>query len=252
MKKIICAFLSAACLMVSGCSAVSEDVYREMMDNNYNLSHDNSNLKSEVERLTAENSEQQSKIAELESQLSELTHNEEYNQFIKLTEKQKVIELAKSETDKMNAEAEKMEAEARLKLAKEEFTQAEAEEQRRLTDGVLIYEDDYVKICYMSTGRAMYGTEEYVNFAVENKTDGVLTFQAECIAINGVDLGYVSMSDDISPQSKGRIRGRVDVSIPEVPNTITGQLIVIDFDEKVFATDFTSLSYDVDFINVVI
>lgn len=59
------------------------------------------------------------------------------------------------------------------------------------------------------------------------------------------------MSDAVAPQSKGKVYEESRNIDNFEPSCISGQLRVIDFDSKVFASGF-STSYDADFINIMI
>jgi hypothetical protein len=112
-----------------------------------------------------------------------------------------------------------------------------------LDDAVLIHDDDYVSIRYL--GCEINRNREYMVFHAENKTNVEVTFQANTLSINGESLGYVSGSDSIAAQSRGRIRFRTADPFPTMsPSTITGTLRVIDFSRELFR------SYDVSFVNI--
>lgn len=265
MKKHFVSIAVAACIMFSGCSGVSQEEYDNLENANSDLMQKNQtlndkydalskkyeSLEDEYEGLEKEYDDLDEKYNELNSKYSQL--QEETKDWLAYSDAEKDTEIAQAAADKANAEAEQIEAEARLKSANEQLSQAEAEEQRRLDEGVFIYEDEYVKINYKSTGHPLYSSNCQVNFWVENKTNGVLTFQAECISLDGIDMGYISMSDSISPQSKGIISARTSHSKSDSPKTISGQLKVIDFDKDIFVGNKAGKqSYDVTFINVIV
>lgn len=102
----------------------------------------------------------------------------------------------------------------------------------------LVYEDEKVKIFFSGI------TEDGVSFSVENMTDTNITIQASSISINGVSTNDIMMSDDVAPQSTGKVIARCD-DFPENTEvtTIGGQLRVIDFSRS-----FSS--YDATFSNV--
>jgi len=69
-------------------------------------------------------------------------------------------------------------------------------------------------------------------FDVDNLTDANLTIQADAISVNGYSTDRIIMSDDVAPQSIGKVVARVyDSEILEVEevNRISGQFRVIDF-----------------------
>lgn len=87
-------------------------------------------------------------------------------------------------------------------------------------------------------------TNDGVVFEVKNISDINLTFQASSIAINGISTNDITMSDDVAPQSIGKIIARCsDFSTSEKVYTISGQLRVIDF-----SGSWTT--YDAKFVNV--
>ena len=258
MKKTIFAIALGSCLLMSGCSGVSQEEYdsavslnseleskREAWEDLYNAaSKKNDDLKEKYDKLKKQYEDLQLDYSLLQSRTED---------WATYSDAEKQAKIKEANADKMNAEAEENEAEARLKASKEELSQAEAEEQRRLDEGVFIYEDEYVKISYKSIGHPLYSYDCQVNFWVENKTNGVLTFQAECISLDGLDMGYISMSDPITPQSKGIISARTSSLKYDSPKSISGQLRVIDFDKQIFnGALLGKQSYDVTFINVVV
>ena len=126
------------------------------------------------------------------------------------------------------------------RVAQEKATR-EAEEQRKLTEGNTVYEDDKVKINFSKV------TRDGVEFLVENKTDVNITIQADSVAINGLSNNDISMSDDVSPQSRGKVLARCSMEEVDTKNikTISGQLRIIDFNKS-----FNS--YDAQFVNVTV
>lgn len=103
----------------------------------------------------------------------------------------------------------------------------------------IIYEDEYVKICFIRIG------ESGVEFLVENKTDYVLTIQADTVSINGYSTNDIVMSDDIAPKSKGKAIARCDDFEEGMKvEKISGQLSVIDFSDELLKR-----SYNVKFID---
>lgn len=262
VRKVV--MLLVASLLLTGCSSISQEEYNSLTsentelqekinlvnDINTTLSSKKTEIEEENKKLKEENSVLTSDNQKLQSELDDLHENA--TGWLEYSQTQKAAAQAQAEADKANAEAEKIEAEARLKAANEQLSQAEAEEQRRLTEGTTIYEDLNVKINYLKTGKnPRYSWYECVVFLIENKTNGVITFQADSISLDGTDIGDISMSDPISPQSKGYIYADVEnVSLNRSPKSISGQLRVIDFDNTAFSTDWRNQSYDALFVNV--
>lgn len=90
-----------------------------------------------------------------------------------------------------------------------------------------VFEDDRVKISFVKLDT------DGVKFLVENKTNVNLTIQADSVAINGFSSNDITMSDDVSPSSKGFVNARTselaDVGTPE---KVSGSLRVIDFNDS--------------------
>lgn len=105
-------------------------------------------------------------------------------------------------------------------------------------DDVTLYEDERVKIYFKEVG------EKGVEFWVENLTDVNITIQADSVSINGISTNSIMMSDDVAPQSKGKVVAKCDdfgdVSKVE---TVGGQLRIIDFGGS-FKT------YNATFVNI--
>ena len=131
------------------------------------------------------------------------------------------------------------EANSELTAANDRIAELEKELEEALTpqmyspDGaVFLYEDEYVKISYLG---CEVERDQMLVFYVVNKTDAVLSFQSDSMAINGESLGYVSGSDKVAAQSNGKIRFSTEEIFPTLkPDTITGDIKVIDFSNTVF------------------
>lgn len=233
MKKLFALLICLCLTLVTGCSGISREDYDALLA-------ENSKLESECERILMEKNDLAKELGAFKS---------ETQGFIELTETERQALQAKAEAEKMNAEAEKIEAESRLKSANETLSKAEAESQRKLTEGTTVYEDEYVKINYLNISKESALSNYSVAFWVENKTNAVVTIQAECISLDGVDIGYIMMSDPVSPQSKGKVYAEARGISNFDPSCISGQLRIIDFDKKAFAHGL-STGYNADFINV--
>jgi hypothetical protein len=97
-----------------------------------------------------------------------------------------------------------------------------------------VFEDERVKISFVKL------ESDGVKFLVENKTAVNITIQADSVAINGFSSNDITMSDDISPNSKGFATARTselaDVGSPE---KVSGNLRVIDFNNSFETYDAT-------------
>lgn len=110
---------------------------------------------------------------------------------------------------------------------------------------VLVYDDEYVTINFI--GCELDRNDECIVFLITNKTDSELTFQSGSMAIDGISLGYVSGSDSVASQSKGKVRFETKEEFPTMaPSTISGTIKVIDFGK----TLWDSQSYEVSFSNL--
>lgn len=254
MKKSVLAAL-AAVMLLSGCSGVSQDEYNSLLEENSSLSSRNDELSSKLDRQLKNNTDKYSENKKLSEEYDKL--KSEYSSlesqtkdWIEFSDAEKQAEQARADADKINAEAEKIEAEARLKAANEKLSEAEAAEQRKLTEGTTVYEDIYVKINFLEVGKEYTYGDYCAIFLVENKTNGVLTIQGECVSLDGEDIGNITMSDPVSPQSKGKIYASSSSLKYTKPKIVSGQLRVIDFNQNVFATGYSDRSYNADFVNV--
>lgn len=87
----------------------------------------------------------------------------------------------------------------------------------------------------------------YADFNVTNKTDVTLTFQPNAISFNGISY-QVSGSEEVAPQSTGKISFYTDDVIPTSGISKTsGEVDVIDM-EKLFSSDKSS--YCAKWVNV--
>ena len=111
-----------------------------------------------------------------------------------------------------------------------------------------IHEDEYVVISFSGCELDSRNRQCMV-FTVVNKTDVTLTFQADSLSIDRVSLGYISGSDDVAPNSTGKIRFRTAESFPTMsPTSISGTISVIDFSKTIFENN--KMFYDVTFTNL--
>ena len=119
--------------------------------------------------------------------------------------------------------------------------------------GALIHEDENVRITFAGTriGGTSLSPREEIEFFVENRTAARLTFQSDSMAIDGHSLGHVSGSDSIAPQSSGIVRFRTAEAFPTMsPSTVSGSIIVIDFDRVLTADQISHRVAEITFVNV--
>ena len=119
--------------------------------------------------------------------------------------------------------------------------------------GVKVYEDKYVTIEFAGC-RAPAETDwlkyYYADFNITNKTDATLTFQPKAISFDGISYQF-SGSEEVAPQSTGKISFYVDDMIPTSGITKTsGQVRVIDFDEMLNNIFSDGYAYDAKWVNV--
>lgn len=200
-------------ILMGGCSRISQEEYDKMSQD-----------------LNSANG----KISELEGQLGTIqgeydSYKEEMNQY------EDVFQYAEEIRDygSLKADIEKMQEEkANIELEIQELQVQWQELEQKIEDAknpkpeseALVYSDNKVEIYFSEI------TSKGVVFEIKNKTDINLTFQADSISINGISTNDIGMSDDIAPQSVGKIVARCsDFSASEKVYTISGQLRVIDF-----------------------
>ena len=116
--------------------------------------------------------------------------------------------------------------------------------------GVQVYDDKYVTIefagCTMEKPYEWSDVEYHANFNVKNKTDTELTFQSDAISFNGVSYKVSYGSDEIAPQSTGKITFEMDGVVPTSGiGKISGEISVIDFSYEILKN-----SYKAKWINV--
>lgn len=138
-------------------------------------------------------------------------------------------------------------------ITEESFTAVATEPQKTTPpptqkQKVHLYSDKKVTIYFdrCATTTSVMGDYEIV-FLVENKTDFTLTIQAESMSLDGTSISSrnMIMSDEVAPKSKGRVYLIVDEVISLKPQTISGELSVIDFN-----ADIGNQSYDAKFVNI--
>ena len=114
--------------------------------------------------------------------------------------------------------------------------------------GTVLYKDNKVTIRFEDVTRESWYGDYVIVFSVENKTNQTLTFQAESMALDGISLSSSKwiMSDEVAPQSTGRIYLKTEESVPLEPKKISGELHVIDFESD----DYSNRSYNAKFVNV--
>lgn len=116
--------------------------------------------------------------------------------------------------------------------------------------GVQVYEDEYVTIDFAGcTAEKPYewsNVEYHANFNVTNRTDAELTFQSDSLSFNGISYKVSLGSDEVAPQSTGKISFEMGEVVPTSGISKTsGQIRVIDFDRSLLKN-----SYDAKWVNV--
>ena len=90
------------------------------------------------------------------------------------------------------------------------------------TEPVQVYDDENVTIWFDSV------VSRGVQFIVENKTDKNITIQADSVSVNRRSVGDIIMSDDVAPQSKGKVVAKCDIEQQDVYR-VSGELRIVDF-----------------------
>ena len=116
--------------------------------------------------------------------------------------------------------------------------------------GVQVYDDKYVTIefagCTAEKPYEWSDVEYHANFNVKNKTDAELTFQSDALSFNGISYKVYMGSDEVAPQSTGKISFQMEGVVPTSGISKTsGKISVIDFEESIF-----EMSYDAKWVNV--
>lgn len=120
--------------------------------------------------------------------------------------------------------------------------------------GVQVYEDKYVTIefagCTMEKPYEWSNLEYHANFNVKNKTDVELTFQSDSLSFDGISYKVNMGSDEVAPQSTGKISFRMEDVVPiNGISKTSGVIKVIDMDYRENGV-FDKMSYDAKWVNV--
>ncbi|PWX20917.1 hypothetical protein [Clostridium perfringens] len=184
------------------------------------ISSQEQELKGAKETIKLNNS----KISQLNDELTLLKGNVSSLQS-KVDEAKPFFEMSKAEQETMALEAEMLKEENKKEQERleKEKKDKEAEEQRKLTEGVTVFENDKVVINFKKANSS--GME----FLVENKTDVEVTIQAGSVAVNGMSTDNITMSDHVAPKSKGIVTARCRLDISGDVQTVSGKLRIIDF-----------------------
>ena len=104
----------------------------------------------------------------------------------------------------------------------------------------LLYEDDKIKIYYSHI------SDRGVVFLVENMTNATITVQADAVSINKQSTSDITMSDDVAPQSIGKVTAKCE-DFKGVLNveTVGGQLRIFDWNKSFSNIEATFVNVDV-------
>lgn len=104
----------------------------------------------------------------------------------------------------------------------------------------LLYEDDKIKIYYSHI------SDKGVVFLVENMTNATITVQADAVSINKQSTSDITMSDDVAPQSIGKVTAKCE-DFKGVSNveTVGGQLRIFDWNKSFSNIEATFVNVDV-------
>ena len=158
-----------------------------------------------------------------------------------VVEEKAVVEETEEEMAELVEET--IEEEVIEKEAEEEEIEEVAEEEaveKPVQEPVKVYEDENVIIYFDSL------SANGVVFKVENLTDVNITIQADSISVNKESINDIMMSDDVAPQSIGKVTAGCGVDSTTPVSTIGGQLRIIDFSDTLFD------SYNATFVNVAV
>lgn len=155
-------------------------------------------------------------------------------------ENSKDEDIAESKVDiEKSVEVGSEETETNLETT-EESTEATDNSNEEPIEPTLVYEHDLFDIYYVQS------TEEGVIFLLENKSDIMLTVQANSVAINGISTNNIIMSDDVTSKSKGFVMATtLDLASAGTPETVSASLRVIDFTDSMETIDVQFTNVDV-------
>lgn len=159
---------------------------------------------------------------------------DEYNKVVEERD-----ELQEKYDDLLDDYAE-MKAEQTIDQIQEDVESQDSVENESPDDSVAVYQDDNVKLSFAGIG------EDGVEFWIENRTDLNLTVQADSVSVNGISTSDIVMSDDVAPQSTGKVVAKCDdfSEDMEVEN-VGGQFSIVDFSKT-----WNPYYYEVTFANV--
>lgn len=239
MKGLVVVFFALALITLPGCSSVSSEDYNSVTEKCRELELD-------YERVNSDYVELNDKYNNLCSDYELLKAD---------TESWRLYSEDMKAAEQANAKAEKAEAEARLKTAEETLSALEKEEQRKITEGTVVYEDGYITVSFLGINNcAEWSNREAVTFWIENKTDISLTFFPVCVSLDGVDVGSLMNYVTISPQSKGKVyflKNFDDLNSDfdnKTPSFVSGSLLVDDMNNTGLFGDRTQ--YEFSFSNI--
>ena len=159
---------------------------------------------------------------------------DEYNKVVEERD-----ELQEKYDDLLDGYAE-MKAEQTIDQIQEDVEYQNSAETENPDNSVVVHEDDNVKMSFAGIG------EDGVEFWLENRTDLNLTVQADSVSVNGISTSDIVMSDDVAPQSTGKVVAKCDdfSEDMEVEN-VGGQFSIVDFSRT-----WDPYYYEVTFANV--
>ena len=159
---------------------------------------------------------------------------DEYNKVVEERD-----ELQEKYDDLLDDYAE-MKAEQTIDQIQEDVESQNSAETENPDNSVVVHEDDNVKMSFAGIG------EDGVEFWLENRTELNLTVQADSVSVNGISTSDIVMSDDVAPQSTGKVVAKCD-DFPEdmeVEN-VGGRFSIVDFSRT-----WDPYYYEVTFANV--
>lgn len=120
--------------------------------------------------------------------------------------------------------------------------------------GVQVYDDKYVTIefagCTAEKPYEWSDVEYHANFNIKNKTDVELTFQSDSLSFDGISYKVYSGSDEVAPQSTGKISFEMEDVVPiNGVGKTSGKISVIDMSYRENGV-FDEMSYDAKWVNV--
>ena len=213
MKKLGMA-AAVICMVLTGCgSGITQEQYDSVSEQLNTANATISELQGSMEALQKEYDDYKQEMAQ-------------YEDVIELSDEIRDFGNLKSDIAEMRDEKNKMEDELdELEIQWKDLEQKiESAKNPQPQSNTLVYSDKNVEIYFSKV------TSSGVVFEVKNLSSINLTIQADSVAVNGISTSDILMSDDVAPQSIGKVVAKCsDYGDIEKVYNVSGQLRIIDF-----------------------